>query len=392
LLRSVAQRLQQAVRAGDLVSRLGGDEFVVILRDIKTGEQARWQVEQRLIPLVRQSHNVQGHALNVSCSVGIAVYPVDGQDLDELMRRADAAMYEAKAGGRDAARVFDSSIDQIIRERQELEQHLRLGLERGEFRLNYQPRLDAQSGAALGVEALIRWHSAELGTVPPSRFIPVAEECGLIHPIGRWVLDEACRQCSSWQQQGLSSLVMSINLSAAQLAEPDLVDLVRQCIERHHCDPCGLELEITESHLMADAVAANEKLVAIKALGLQLSIDDFGTGYSSLAYLKRFPIDKLKIDQSFVRDMLDDPADMAIVRAIVVLGHTLGLKVVAEGVEQKEQAEQLRQLGCDELQGYYFSRPLDAQALALWLTDGLHPLDRRSVAALLSIDVPERCA
>ncbi|HOE43430.1 MAG TPA: EAL domain-containing protein, partial [Rhodoferax sp.] len=348
LLRSVAQRLQQAVRAGDLVSRLGGDEFVVILRDIKTGEQARWQVEQRLIPLVRQTHSVQGHALNVSCSVGIAVYPTDGLDLDELMRRADAAMYEAKAGGRDAARVFDSSIDQVIRERQELEQHLRLALERGEFSLNYQPRLDARSGVVLGVEALIRWHSTELGSIPPGRFIPVAEECGLIHPIGRWVLDEACRQRASWQQQGLASLVMSINLSAAQLAEPDLVDLVRQCIERHHCDPSGLELEITESHLMADPVAANEKLIAIKALGLQLSIDDFGTGYSSLAYLKRFPIDKLKIDQSFVRDMLDDPADMAIVRAIVVLGHTLGLTVVAEGVEQKEQAGQLRQLGCDE--------------------------------------------
>jgi diguanylate cyclase (GGDEF)-like protein/PAS domain S-box-containing protein len=388
LLRSVAQRLQQAVRAGDLVSRLGGDEFVVILRDIKSGEQARWQVEQRLIPLVRQSHQVQGHELNVSCSIGIAVYPADGQDLDELMRRADAAMYEAKAAGRDGARVFDSSIDQVIRERLELEQHLRLALERGEFSLNYQPRLDARSGALLGVEALIRWHSAELGSIPPARFIPVAEECGLIHPIGRWVFDEACRQHAAWQQQGFGALIMSINLSAAQLAEPDLVELVRQCITRHQCDPNRLELEITESHLMADAQAATEKLAAIKALGLQLSIDDFGTGYSSLAYLKRFPIDKLKIDQSFVRDMLDDPADMAIVRAIVVLGHTLGLTVVAEGVEQKEQAEQLRQLGCDELQGYYFSRPLTAPALVQWFVDGLHPVDRRSAAVLPLANLP----
>jgi len=381
LLRSVAQRLQQAVRAGDLVSRLGGDEFVVILRDIKSAEQAHGHVEQRLIPLIRQTHAVQGHALNVSCSVGIAIFPADGQDLDELMRRADAAMYEAKAGGRDAARVFDSSIDVAIRERQSLEQHLRLALERGEFSLNYQPRLDSRQGTVVGAEALIRWHSAELGWVSPGRFIPVAEECGLIHPIGRWVLDEACRQRAAWQAQGWGALVMSINLSAAQLADPELVQLVHQSIMRHGCDAAGLELEITESHLMADAVAANEKLLAIKALGLQLSIDDFGTGYSSLAYLKRFPIDKLKIDQSFVRDMLDDPADMAIVRAIVVLGHTLGLRVVAEGVEQIEQAEQLKQLGCDELQGYYFARPLTAQVLAQWLTEGLYAVDRRLPSA-----------
>jgi len=377
LLRSVAQRLQQAVRAGDLVSRLGGDEFVVILRGLQDVEQARWQVEQRLIPLIRQSHQVQEHELNISCSVGIAVFPADGRDLDELMRRADAAMYEAKAGGRDAAKVFDSSIDFAIRERQSLEQHLRLALERNEFSLHYQPRLDAMTGAVVGVEALIRWHSAELGQVPPAQFIPVAEESGQIHPIGRWVFGEACRQCAEWQLQGMPSVVVSVNLSAAQLAAPDLVELVRQSIDQYGCDPLGLELEITESHLMVDAVAATEKLIAIKALGLQLSIDDFGTGYSSLAYLKRFPIDKLKIDQSFVRDMLDDPADMAIVRAIVVLGHTLGLSVVAEGVEQAEQAEQLKQMGCDELQGYYFARPLAAPALAQWLTDRRYSAERR---------------
>jgi len=380
LLRSVAQRLLQAVRSGDMVSRLGGDEFVVILRGLKDAEQARWQVEQRLIPLIRQSHKVQEHVLNISCSVGIAVFPADGQDLDELMRRADAAMYEAKAGGRDSAKVFDSSIDVAIRERQSLEQHLRLALERDEFSLNYQPRLDAATGVLVGVEALIRWHSAVLGSVPPGRFIPVAEECGLIHPIGRWVFVEACRQRAIWQAQGMTSMVMSVNLSAAQLAAPDLVDLLRQCLDLYGCDPCGMELEITESHLMADALAATKTLTMIKALGLQLSIDDFGTGYSSLSYLKRFPIDKLKIDQSFVRDMLDDPADMAIVRAIVVLGHTLGLSVVAEGVEMAEQAEQLRQLGCDELQGYYFSRPLAAAALAQWLAAGQPPVERRQPA------------
>jgi diguanylate cyclase (GGDEF)-like protein/PAS domain S-box-containing protein len=379
LLRSVAQRLQQAVRSGDMVSRLGGDEFVVILRDIKSADQARAHVEERLIPLVRQSHHVQGHDLNVSCSVGIAIYPTDGLDLDELMRRADAAMYEAKASGRDSARVFDASIDDAIRERQSLEQHLRLALDRREFVLHYQPRIDATTHMVVGVEALIRWPSAELGQVSPARFIPVAEDSGLIHPIGRWVLDEACRQWAQWKAEGLAPLVMSINLSVAQLTDPDLVQTVRQSIEKHGCDPTRLELEITESHLMADAASAVETLSAIKLLGLQLSVDDFGTGYSSLAYLKRFPIDKLKIDQSFVHDMLDDPADLAIVRAIIVLGHALGLGVVAEGVELAEQAKQLRQLGCNELQGYYFSRPLAADAVTLWLQNGqLRPDLRKS--------------
>lgn len=364
LLRSVAQRLQQSVRSDDLVSRLGGDEFVVILRHVQSTEQARWQVEQRLIPLIRQVHHVEGHELNVSCSVGIALYPADGRDMDELMRRADAAMYDAKANGRDAAKMFDLSIDLALRERQTLEQHLRLALERGEFALHYQPRLCVARRKVVGVEALLRWYSPELGQVSPARFIPVAEESGLIHPIGQWVMDEACRQAVLWQQQGVEPLVMSINLSAAQLSDPDLLELVRGCLNRHGCDPTLLELEITESHLMADARAAIETLTDIKALGLQLSIDDFGTGYSSLAYLKRFPIDKLKIDQSFVQDMLHDPADMAIVRAIVALGHSMSLGVVAEGVEQAEQAELLTQIGCDELQGFYFSRPEPGEVLS----------------------------
>ena len=363
LLQSVAQRLQQSVRSGDLVSRLGGDEFVVILRNLQDGAQAHWQAEQRLIPLIRQPHQVGGHELQVSCSVGIAIFPTDGHDLVELMRRADAAMYEAKNAGRDAARVFDVSIDVALRERQSLEQHLRLALERGEFSLHYQPQVDARTQQVLGVEALLRWHNAELGNVSPARFIPVAEECGLIQPIGRWVMNEAFRQKAIWQSMGLDALDMSINLSTAQLADPELLDLVQRCIARYQCDPEHMVLELTESHLMADPVAASDKLAAIKALGLQLSIDDFGTGYSSLAYLKRFPIDELKIDQSFVQSMLEDDADLAIVRSIIALGHALGLRLVAEGVETWLQAEKLKTLGCDELQGYYFSRPLNAQSL-----------------------------
>lgn len=377
LLQSVAQRLQQSVRVGDLVSRLGGDEFVVILRHLQDGAQAHWQVEQRLIPLIRQPHQVHGHELRVSCSVGIAIFPTDGHDLVELMRRADAAMYEAKNAGRDAARVFDASIDVAIRERQSMEQHLRLALERGEFCLQYQPQVDALTQQVVGVEALLRWNSAELGEVLPARFIPVAEECGLIQPIGRWVMNEAFRQKAAWQLMGLDTLDMSINLSTAQLADPELLGLVQHCIECYNCEPQRMVLEITESHLMADPAAASDKLRAIKALGLQLSIDDFGTGYSSLAYLKRFPIDELKIDQSFVQSMLDDDADLAIVRSIIALGHALGMRLVGEGVESQQQAAQLQALGCDELQGFYFSRPLNAHALEQHVFQGQTRLDQR---------------
>jgi diguanylate cyclase (GGDEF)-like protein/PAS domain S-box-containing protein len=380
LLQSVAHRLQQAVRSGDLVSRLGGDEFVVILRHLQDAAQARWQAEHRLIPLIREPHQVQGHALNVSCSVGIAIYPVDGHELVELMRRADAAMYDAKTSGRDAARMFDASIDSAIRERQSLEQHLRLALERNEFTLQYQPQVDAVTLKMVGVEALLRWDSAELGSVSPGRFIPVAEECGLIQSIGRWVINEAFRQNAAWQTAGFDQLDISINLSAAQLADSGLVSMVSEAIERYACDPTHVVLEITESHLMTDAQVASDKLYALKALGLQLSIDDFGTGYSSLAYLKRFPIDELKIDQSFVQSMQDDPADLAIVRSIIALGHALGLRLVAEGVETEGQAAQLKALGCEELQGYYFSHPLSAEALEHSLLSGQKLTDaRRSV-------------
>ena len=367
LLRSVAERLNQAIRTGDTVSRLGGDEFVVILRSVVNRAEASSIVEQRLIPLIREPHFVEDHVLQVSCSVGIAVYPDDGLDLDELMRRADAAMYEAKASGRDTARMFEEEIDLAVRERQTLEHHLRQAQERSELSLNYQPRLDAKTQRVVGVEALLRWHSTELGPVSPARFIPLAEETGLIRPIGLWVMQEACAQWARWRDAGLPNLVMSINLSAAQLTDPELVAQLSECIARFGCDPACLELEITESHLMGDPLAAQAQLAALKGLGLSLSVDDFGTGYSSLAYLKRFPIDKLKIDQSFVRDMLTDPTDLAIIRAIIALGHILGLGVVAEGVELPEQVEQLKLLGCDELQGYHFARPMAEEALAHWL-------------------------
>ncbi|WP_422845916.1 EAL domain-containing protein [Acidovorax sp. M2(2025)] len=370
LLRSVAARLTQAVRSRDTVSRLGGDEFVVVMRDVAGREDVQQLVERRLIPLIRQSHPVEGHELNVSCSVGIAVYPEDGGEIDELMRRADAAMYEAKTTGRDMARFYSAETDQRALARQSLEQHLRRALEREEFRLHYQPRLSARSGRLLGVEALLRWTNPVLGSIPPSEFIPIAEESGLIRAIGSWVLRQACEQWVQWQspahRAALGDVAVSVNLSAAQMADPQLVPDIEALLARTGMPAHRLELEITESQLMDNAHAAEQQLAALKSLGVQLSIDDFGTGYSSLAYLKRFDIDRLKVDKSFVRDMLVNPADMAITRAIIALGRTLGLGIVAEGVEDLATAQVLDALDCEELQGYHFSRPLPPDALLAW--------------------------
>ena len=373
LLRSVAARLTQAVRSRDTVSRLGGDEFVVVMRDVAGREDVQQLVERRLIPLIRQSHPVEGHELNVSCSVGIAVYPEDGSDIDELMRRADAAMYEAKTTGRDMALFYSMETDLRAVARQTMEQQLRRALERNELSLHYQPRLSAKGARLLGVEALLRWNSPVLGAIPPSEFIPIAEESGMIRAIGGWVLQQACEQWARWQTQPqdrgahpLADVSISVNLSAAQLSDPALVPDIEALLARTGMPAHRLELEITESQLMDNAPAAAQQLAALKALGVQLSIDDFGTGYSSLAYLKRFDIDRLKVDKSFVRDMLTNPADMAITRAIIALGHTLGLKIVAEGVEDLATAQVLGALDCEELQGYYFSRPLPLDHLEAW--------------------------
>jgi len=368
LLRVVARRLCQAVRAEDTVSRLGGDEFVIILRHLSGREELDAIVNQRMIPSIRQSTVVEGHTIAVSCSVGVALYPDDARDQDELMRRADAAMYEAKAAGRDMARFFSSETDQRILARQVLEAQLRQALAQGEFSLHYQPRLSARTRQMVGAEALLRWTNPLLGVIAPAEFIPLAEETGLIKPIGLWVLEEACTQWSRLTGEGLlAGMTLSVNLSVVQLADPELVTQLRQVLERSGLAAQQLELELTESHLMDNPTAAQEQVSALKALGVRIAIDDFGTGYSSLAYLKRFEIDILKVDQSFVRDMLDDTADAAIVHAVIALGHTLGFKVVAEGVETLPTAQTLTALGCDELQGYCFSRPLPLEAFVEWL-------------------------
>ena len=367
LLRSVARRLLSAVRAGDTVSRLGGDEFVVVLTGLDDVAEVATIVDQRLVPLVRQPHDIDGAELHVSCSVGVAIYPDDAQDLDVLMRHADVAMYQAKAQGRDTAQFFTFELNERAQQRIKLESNLRHALERGELSLHYQPRVAARSGELKGVEALLRWHSAELGSVSPAEFIPIAEDTRLIVPIGAWVIDEACRQLAAWHADGVGVPQVAINVSALQLGDDALLETLRAALERHAVPPGAVELELTESTLMDRAEQTLARLHAIKRLGVALAIDDFGTGYSSLNYLNRFPIDRLKIDRSFVRDMFEDPADLAITRAIIGLGHTLGLRVVAEGVETEREAQTLRMAGCDELQGFLFTRALPAEALVSWL-------------------------
>jgi len=367
LLRSISQRLTDAVRGGDTVSRLGGDEFVVVLNGVADSDEISHIIERRLIPSINQPHQVEGSEIHISCSVGIALYPDDGREIDELMRHADAAMYQAKANGRNMAHFFTPDLNARAQERMVLETSLRYALERGELCLHYQPRVDAKTRRLLGVEGLLRWNHPEIGLVSPAHFIPIAEDTGLIVPIGAWVVEEACRQFAQWRDTGMGEICISINLSAVQLRKANLLETLKSSLARHAVPPHMLELELTETILMDSVESTLEQLMSFKEIGVQLSIDDFGTGYSSLNYLKRFPIDKLKIDRSFVHAMLEDTTALAITKVIIGLGHTLGLKVVAEGVEQEEEARALRAAQCDELQGFYFARPVPADELMAWV-------------------------
>ncbi|MFL6717971.1 MAG: EAL domain-containing protein [Burkholderiaceae bacterium] len=367
LLRSIASRLTASVREGDTVCRLGGDEFVVILNGVGDVAEIGRIVDQRLISLVRQPHQVDGAELHISCSVGVAVFPDDGNDIDQLMRHADVAMYQAKNSGRDNLQFFTEELNHKVVRRLQLENDLRHAVERGELLLHYQPRVHAQSGALAGVESLVRWMHPARGLIPPADFIPIAEETGLIVGIGAWIIGEACRQHQAWLRQGLGAVPISINLSALQLREPGLCLTLAEALRRHEVDPAQIELELTESLLMDNVAHTIAVLRDIKALGCAISIDDFGSGYSSLNYLYRFPIDRLKIDRSFIHSMHSAPKNLAVINAIIGLGHTLGLKVVAEGVEHMPEAEQLRAAGCDELQGFHYSRPLPAEQAQQWI-------------------------
>ncbi len=382
VLRSVSQRLLDAVRVEDTVCRLGGDEFVIALNGVANGEEVLAILEHRLMPLVRNSHVVNGAELHVSCSIGISMFPDDAVDIEDCMRHADMAMYLAKSMGRDGVQFFTTDLNERAHSRLRVELQLRQAIERGELLLHYQPRISARTGEMLGVEALLRWNSEELGWVPPSEFIPIAEESRLIVQIGAWVVEQACRQQAQWLRAGHGLVCIAINISAAQLSDQSLQDVLRQSMETWSTDPATIELELTESTLMRNVNAALVQLQALKRLGIMLSVDDFGTGYSSLSYLHRFPIDRLKIDRSFVAGMLNDSADLAITHAIVGLGHTLGLQVVAEGVESEAVAAALRSAQCDELQGFLYSRALSADDLVEWLHEWRWQSTAAGVSAL----------
>ena len=357
LLRTVAARLRACLRECDTVARLGGDEFTLLLMETADTPAAAGLL-QRVLESVAAPVTLEGREHTVTCSIGVSVCPQDGIDAQQLLRQADIAMYRAKEAGRNQVQFFEAGMHARINERTLIEAELRHALERGELSLHYQPKVALRSGEMLGMEALLRWQHPSLGMVSPARFIPVAEETGLIVPIGRWVVRTACAQNQAWQQAGLPPQRVAVNLSTRQFKDPGLVDEIVAALHDSGLQPQYLELELTESLMMHNVGAAVEVLTQLKKLGVSLSIDDFGTGYSSLAYLRLFPIDYLKIDQSFVRDMLGDPNVAAIVRSIIGLAHSLNFKVVAEGVEVEAQLAYLRRYQCDEMQGYLFSRPL----------------------------------
>jgi diguanylate cyclase (GGDEF)-like protein len=366
LLVQAAQRLQACARPGDVVARLGGDEFALVLPELADNGDAS-AVAGRIVAALGQPFRLQGQELFVSASVGIASYPEHGATAELLLQNADTAMYGAKNDGRNNYRFFLAEMQEQSARRLQMETQLRQALERGEFLLHYQPKLELAGGAISGFEALLRWNHPQRGLVPPLEFIAILEDTGLILPVGEWVIGEVCRQLEAWRRQGPAPAPVAINLSARQLQQADLAGAIERIVAGAAIDPALLEFELTESMLMADPEAAVVTLTRIKALGMRLSVDDFGTGYSSLSYLKRFPLDALKIDRTFVRDLPGDSDDAAITRAVIRLAHSLNLKVVAEGVENIEQLRELELYGCDEIQGYYVGRPLPADDCAALL-------------------------
>jgi diguanylate cyclase (GGDEF)-like protein/PAS domain S-box-containing protein len=369
LLKSIATRLVDCVRNSDTVSRQGGDEFVVLLSEVEQPEDTAITA-RRMLQAVAKAHSISGHDLHITTSIGVSVYPDDGPDAETLIKNADTAMYQAKENGRQSYQFFKPAMNVRAVERQSLEEGLRRALERHEFDVHYQPKVNLNTGKIAGAEALLRWTHPSRGLISPANFIPIAEDCGLILPIGKWVLHEACQQAQTWISAGLPLGTIAVNVSAGEFRNEHFLEGIFTTLEETTLDPKFLELELTESVLMKHAESAESILTALRARGVQVAIDDFGTGYSSLSYLSRFPIDALKIDQSFVRQITAQQ-EASIVTAIISMGRSLKLRVVAEGVETLEELAFLQAQKCDEAQGYFFGRPVPPQQFAKLLATGI---------------------
>jgi diguanylate cyclase (GGDEF)-like protein len=369
-LREITHRLTQCVRTVDTVARLGGDEFTIIVPDITADQDVTADITliaDKILSVIAQPFMLHGHEVSTTASIGIALCPQDADDYDELLKNADSAMYHAKSKGRGNYQFYSPDLNAAAIERLDMENSLRHALEQDQLELYYHPQVEISSGQIVGAEALLRWWHPKKGLIPPSEFIPLAEHTGLIVPIGEWVLKTACSQNKAWRDAGFAPIRVAINLAGRQFSDQDLVRNVERILRQTGLEPDGLELEITEGTVMEDTAMAIKILNDLKRMGLQVAIDDFGTGYSSLTYLKQFPIHTLKIDQSFVRDITTDRHDASIVATIIGLGHSLNLKVVAEGVETEEQLRMLRASRCDEFQGYRTSKPLPAREFEVLL-------------------------
>jgi diguanylate cyclase (GGDEF)-like protein/PAS domain S-box-containing protein len=372
LLQAVAGRLMACVRRTDTISRLGGDEFAILLSQIEHAEDATFSA-RKILRSLAAPYVIDNKSLDISASIGSSAYPSDGQDPELLLNKADAAMYEAKQQGRNNYRFFRPDMQARFAERQSLELGLRYALGRNEFLLHYQPKLNLQTGKITGMEALIRWQHPQQGMVYPVQFVPIAEECGLIFSIGRWVLLEACKQARTWRDMGLGPIAMAVNVSAAEFESPDFLSGVRAVLIATGVEPANLELELTESVLMHDAESTVITLTALKAIGVQLAIDDFGTGYSSFSYLQRFPINVLKLHHSFVHGITEHQKEGPLLSAMINIGKSLRLRVIAEGVETQAQLAFLQRHDCNEGQGYYFSQPVGAEQAGRLIEAGIQP-------------------
>ncbi len=378
-LKKVSAVLQRCIRASDSASRmcdihqdaiiasLGGDEFTLILSDIKDPENAAL-VARRIIKEMPKPYLLDGHEIATTTSIGISIYPTDGTDANELLKHADSAMYQAKSSGRNNYQFFKKSLNIATVERFSLERDIIKGIERGEFTLHYQPKIDTHTRSIVGAEALIRWQHPERGRIPPFKFIPIAEESGKIIEINKWVIKTACKQWQQWQRDGFNPGVVAVNLSGYQFAQQDILATISDGLNAVGLDPQFLEIEITENILMQEIKQTAAVLQQIKKMGVSIALDDFGTGYSSLSYLATYPVDTIKIDRSFVEDCVNKPNNIIIIKAIIALGHSLGMKIVAEGVEVDEEFVTIREFGADEAQGYYFSRPVPAGEFVKLLT------------------------